>query len=378
MSFFDEDDEPTRSQTAARPARPRPTSRATRPPAADQRTLMIRRGVAVGGALLFLLLAVFGLRSCLDTRRENALKDYNTRLGEIIRESDEQVAEPFFTRLNQGGESPQDLQSAVSSFRVAAENQLDQARDLDVPDEMAPAHESALMALEFRANGLGGIGQRIRPALGDEGERADTAIAGIAGQMQSFLASDVTWQGRVVPLIQGELNEQEIGGQRIANTRRFLQDLRWLQEGVVADRLGRSISGGTGGTGADREPAPGLHGTGLSAVSAGEVTLQPGAANRIAAGTETLTVRFANQGENDEFDVRVVMTIDPIEGGGRTITAQRTVDQIAQGAETSVALPINPQPAPGTAATISVEVRPVPGERKTDNNSQEYEAIFEG
>ncbi len=197
--------------------------------------------------------------------------------------------------------------------------------------------------------------------------------------MQSFLASDVTWQARVVPLIDAALAKEDIRGPA-ANTQRFLTDLSWLQEETVADRLGRSLTdgGGDGERGADEEPAPGLHGTGLVAVGAGDATLQQGAANRIPAAADTLTVRFANQGENDESDVRVVVKIDPIEGGGETITLQKTVDTVATGAEATVSMPLSRRPPAGSATTISVEVRPVPGEEKTDNNKQEYEAIFEG
>ena len=378
MSFFDEDDEPPRRQAAARPARPRPSARPPRQgSAADRQTLLIRRGAALVGGILFLLLAVIALRGCLAAQHEDALQSYNSELGSIIRESDQQVGRPFFELLGSGNESAQDLQTAISGYRVTAEQQLDQAESLDVPDDMAAAQESALIALEFRANGIAGIAERIRPALGDQGEQADQAVAGIAGQMQSFLASDVTIQGRVAPLIKSVLDKEEIGGQQIANTERFLQDLAWLDEGTVADRLGAQGGGGATGT-TDETPAPGLHGTGLVSVGAGGITLQPGAANTLPAATTDFTVVFANQGENDEFDVRVELRIEPTEGTGGAITARRTVDEIAQGEQAEVTLTLERQPPAGEAVTISVDVAPVPGERTTDNNSQEYTAIFEG
>jgi len=75
--------------------------------------------------------------------------------------------------------------------------------------------------------------------------------------------------------------------------------------------------------------------------------------------------------------VRVVVTLDPIEGGGRTQRLQRTVDEVAQGAEAEVTLPIDQRPPAGSAVTVGVEVEPVPGEELTDNNSQDYEVLFE-
>ena len=81
---------------------------------------------------------------------------------------------------------------------MQAESQLKQAKALDVPDEMKGAQQSLLIALEFRRDGLAAIAEQIRTALGDEGEAANAAITQIAGQMQTFLASDVLYQARVV------------------------------------------------------------------------------------------------------------------------------------------------------------------------------------
>src|SRR5215210_1675268 len=130
LSFFDEDDEP-------RSAGPRPRrSAAVGGPSGDQQTLLVRRAVAVGGLLLLLILLFFFVRSCANTRKENSLKDYNRDVSSIVRESDTQVGAPFFQLLGQAGdESPQDLQTNISGYRVQAEAQLKQARNLDPPGE---------------------------------------------------------------------------------------------------------------------------------------------------------------------------------------------------------------------------------------------------
>ena len=151
-------------------------------PSADQQTLLLRRGVAIGGLILLLVLLFVAVRSCASSRQENALKDYNREVSSIIRDSDTQVGKPFFELLGQAGdESPQDLQTNISGYRVQAEAQLKQARGLDVPGEMKGAQQALLMALEFRRDGLGFIAERIRTALGDEGEAANDAITEIAG-----------------------------------------------------------------------------------------------------------------------------------------------------------------------------------------------------
>ena len=367
MSFFEDDDEPRRARSQPRG---HAVSGTAAPP--DARTLRRRQIAVVAGLLLlFILLALLG-RGCLDTRADNAVKDYNRAIGGIVRESDTQVGAPFFQLLNEGGgESPQDLATAISGYRVTAQQQLERARALEVPDEMVEAHRAALMGFELRRDGLDSIAQKIRPALGDEGDAADEAITGISSQMAAFLASDVIWQTRVTPLIKSTLDAREIGGQDVASTRNFLQGVDWLDEATVAERLGQSLSAG-GGEG--EEPAPGLHGTGIESVRAGDITLQQGAANRIPLSTESLTVAFTNQGESDELDVDVVVEIQPETGDA--IRVRRTVDTVVQGQTAEVSIPLETKPAAGQAVTITATVRPVKGEEKTDNNELEFQAAF--
>ena len=77
---------------------------------------------------LLLVLLFFVVRSCANSRKENALKDYNREVASIVQESDTQVGAPFFELLGQAGdESPQDLQTNISGYRVQAEAQLKQA-----------------------------------------------------------------------------------------------------------------------------------------------------------------------------------------------------------------------------------------------------------
>jgi len=367
LSFFDEDDEPRRS--------PRPRrSAAMGDPSTGQQTLLVRRAVAIGGLVLLLILLFLAVRSCASSRKENSLKDYNREVSSIIRESDEQVGQPFFQLLGQAGdESPQDLQTNISGYRVQAEAQLKQARSLDVPDEMKGAQQSLLIALEFRRDGLGFIAERIRTALGDEGDAANLAITEIAGQMQAFLSSDVLYQARVAPLIKRALDDAQIGGQRIATTR-FLPGIEWLSEQTVAAQLGQQISGG-GGRNAG-EPAPGLHGSGLDSVSVGNTKLDAEAPNRIPADEDTtFVVAFTNQGENDEFDVKVSLRI---EGGDKPIRVSRTIDTVARGQTAEASLALGQKPPTGAAVTVHVEVAKVPGEQKTDNNKADYDVLFTG
>ena len=367
MSFFDEDDEPRRA--------PRPRRAAGGDVAADSQTLLIRRAVAGVIVVLVLLLLVFVVKGCRSSQHESALKDYNSEVSSIAGESARAVGGQFFQLLDQGGsESPQDLQTQISGFRVQADQQLKQAENMSVPDDMKAAQQSFLNTLEWRRDGLASIAERIRTALGDSGDAADQAIQQIAGQMQVFLASDVAYQTRVTPTIKSVLDDNSITGQQIASST-FLPDLAWLDPATVASKLGQQLSSGSGRN--KNEPTgPGLHGTSIDTggVSYGDTTLQPNASNQLTYTSDAgFAVKFTNGGENDEFDVKVTVRI---EGSGSPIVLTDTVDQVVAGAQATANLAFEKPPPLGAAVTIRVKVAPVPGETKTDNNESQYQAIF--
>jgi hypothetical protein len=364
-SFFDEDDEPRRQPRVARGR--------SGGGVADQQTLMTRRIVAGVVAVLFLVLLAIVVNSCRNSQHESALKDYNREVSTIANDSAQQVGSQFFQLLGQqSGQQPQDLQSAISSFRVQAEQQRKQAAGLSVPSDMKGAQQNLLIALEMRRDGLDYIASRIRSALGDSGDVADQAINQIAGQMQVFLASDVIYASRVVPFIHNALNSNEIGGQTVANSR-FMPNQAWLQPDTVASALNQQLTSG-GGNAGGQPTGPGLHGTGLQSTAYNGVTLQPGTSNRLTyAPGQDFVVTFANQGENDEFDIKVTVRIS---SGAQQTTLTTTVPKVAQGATAEARLPLNKQPPLDSVATIQVQVAPVPGEKKTDNNRSQYNVLF--
>jgi len=390
MSFFDDDDPPTRATrvspgggSSAGGGRRRPQGGSTRvgggggsgARAADPATLRTRRLVAAGVALLLLLILIFAVRSCQSARRETALKDYNRDVAALVTDSDREVGQPLFELLgdapNQGG----DLTVAVNQLRLAAEEQVRRARGLDAPDEVQRAQDDLEMVMNFRAQGVRRIGEAVPSALvqgRDNATTAERAVRTIAGQMQAFLASDVVFSQRVQPYISAAFDEEGITGQRIAGSR-FLTNFGWLDVNQVAGRLGAPRAGG--GTGANSEPAPGRHGHGLSSVSVGDVRLQPGeTVNRIpAASNLSFDVTFENQGEHDESEVVVLVTIS---GSGNPIRVRRTVDQTKAGTEATASIALGQAPPVGDAVTITVQVQRVPGEANVDNNRQQYTALF--
>ena len=373
MSFFD-DDEPTRVTSGARrPAQPRqpaarPATSGGAPP--DAHTARTRQLVAVAGSILLVVILGFAIKGCADSRKERALKDYNRDVATIISASNDEVAKPFFELLSSGDVSESDLAVQIRQLRITAEEGVKRARALDVPDEMTSAHQNVLLTLNLRAGALTKIAAKLDAAQG-RGQQAEQATEQIAGQMQAFLASDVVWSQRAVPLIVEALDDAGIGGQTVAESQ-FLPGYSWLAPQTVADAIGgQAGTSGSGGT-----VAPGLHGHGIVRTQVGDVALEPAPASTTipAKAPATIKVTSQNQGENVERDVDVTVRLTA--PGTKTVTAKKTVDTTQPGEETAVEILLTQIPPAGTAGELTVRVVPVDGEKKTDNNSQTYSVVF--
>jgi hypothetical protein len=374
LSFFDEGDEPTRVRT--RPARPRRPATAGRggsggPP--DRQTARLRQAVGLGALAIVAILIVLGFKGCLDSRKENALKDYNRNVTAVINDSDQSVGKPFFQRMSNGARNASGLSVQINELRLLAEDDVKRAKGFDVPGDMSAAQRNLELVLNLRLEGLTKIGDQIPAALG-RGQASQNAIDKIAGEMQNFLTSDVVYSQRVAPLIQDGLNKNDVHGQQIAGSR-FMSDIAWLAPDTVASALGQSTSGGSSTTGPAK---PGLHGHGLVGTSIGTVALQPeapGVVNRPPwSSNPTITVKFANQGENDESNVKVTVQVKPTTG--KAISATKTIGQTKAGQPATVNVALGNAPPAGVATTLTVSIAKVPGEQKTDNNHSSYTVIF--
>jgi hypothetical protein len=369
LSFFDEGDEPTRVRTrAARPRRPATGSRGSAPP--DRQTARTRQAIALGGLIVLLILIVLGINGCLNSRKDNALKDYNRNVTAVINDSDGSVGKPFFQLMSQGARNSQDLQVQVNQLRVAADEDVKRAKAFDVPGDMGPAQRHLELVLNLRDEGLKKIADLIPSALG-RGQTAANANKNIAAEMQSFLASDVVYTTRVAPLIKDGLDKNGIKGQEIAGSR-FMPSVAWLNPAYVTDRLtGTTTSTGT------TQPTPGLHGHGLLSTSIGDKVLQPSSTGAVttvpASANVAFTIKFANQGDSDERNVKVSIRV---KGGGKNITQTKTIAQTKSKTESTVNIPLGEAPPVGTGTTVTVAIAKVPGETNLTNNRSEYTVIF--
>lgn len=333
-------------------------------PADRRRQFMMRRLVAIGAAILILVLIVLGVRGILDARKTRAFENYVNDLSALVAESDS-LSQSFFGRLESGGEQGSDLsfEAQIDADRATAETLAARAVALDPPDELSGANSNIVLAFDLRRDGMTEIAAQVNDLTSEDAEAQRRAIRRITRQMDAFFASDVLYsRGRTEAT--GVLAEQQISAE-IPESQFLPDEPNYLDEAVVADAFNVAAGGSSAPPGAVR-------GLGLGAVSINDVPLVPGADTTVTVteGRPELTVEVQNQGEAEESDVAVSFTL-----GGTT--GSENISTIAAGEAQTVTLPINPAPAAGAPTSLEVVVDPVPGEQIEENNRANFTVTFQ-
>ena len=328
---------------------------------------MVRRRLAAAVGVVLLIVIVLVVNGCLKGQKKQALESYNRNVNRITQESDQQVSQPFFAALSgANSKSALDVEVQLDQLHVQAQSQAASAKSLSVPGAMVGAQRNLLLALNLRAEAVAKVTSLMRTALGGQAKQASTPIA---GDMEIFLASDVIYSQRIVPLIQEALTANGIHGQSTTPSN-FLPNLGWLEPATVLAR----ITGQPASSSQNGQVAPGTHGSALLGVSVGTKTLEAEPTlNHVSGGSNpTFTAIVEDAGSNPETDVKVDVTIT---AGGKQYKASHTINSTQPGTKSNVDIPVSGVPL-GVASKIEVNVEPVPGETNSENNKASFIAIF--
>jgi hypothetical protein len=324
---------------------------------------MLRRLLALGAALVVLILIVLGVKGCLDARARGALSDYARSVNQVVTETN-QTSKRFFDKLEDPGSlSVTEFTGEVNADRSAMDNYAARIESLGAPGEMSSAQKSLELAYGLRAAAMDGIAERMPTALGEAG--APRATAGIAREMQKLLASDVIYETVTRPEIDGTLSDNGVSGDDVPKSTFLPGGTKWLDENEVQSALGK-VSGSSGG---EETAGPGVHGLGLMAVRVNEAELTPEAPNSVAVeGTPEIEVEVQNQGESTENGITVVVI-----AGNKETTGE--ISALEAGASDVATIPLTP--APSGETELEVKVEPVPGEQFAENNEATYSVNFD-
>lgn len=324
---------------------------------------MLRRGLALGGGLILLILVVLGIKGCLDARANRELSDYARNVTQIAEET-EQTSKTFFGRLEDpGGISVTDFIDQVNADRSAMDGYASRVDGLGAPGDMGDAQDTLKLVYTLRSDAMNEIAAKMSTALADEGAKKATAV--ISRQMQKLLASDVLYETVVRPEIDGVLADNGISGSDVPPSSFLPEGTEWLEEETIAAALSEVSGGEIGG-----DPTEGVHGLGLAGASInGSELVEGGAVGVSAEETPEVEVLVENQGESTESGVTVAISVD----GGKAI--EQDISSIGAGESEAVTIPLTPTPEGET--TLEVKVDTVPGESVSTNNEASYVVVFE-
>ena len=320
---------------------------------------MLRRGLALGGGLILLILVVLGVKGCLDARANRELSDYADNVTQIVDETD-QTSKAFFGKLAEPGDlSVTDFTAEVNADRSAMDNYASRVDGLSAPGDMSRAQNALELTYELRSSAMTEIASKMPTALGDAGSAK--AMAGIARQMRKLLAADAIYAAIVRPEINGVLAANGIEGSDVPKSVFLPEETKWLEESAVTAALG-AVSGSSSGS------TSGVHGLGLSGVSINGTELGEEAVGVAAEEGAEVEVTVENQGESTENGIDVTVS-----AGGSEL--QGSIESIGAGETGAASILLTPTPS--GEVTLEVKVDTVPGEQVSENNEASYTVVFE-
>ncbi len=379
MSFFDEGDEPRTAIRSPQQPPPRRASRGRRPPT-DDRTLLVRRGGAALVVVLVIVGVVFAVKAILDSQATQALRDYASRVSALAGEEQTAVRVPFFTQIDNAGNSPN--QSTIADDVQQEVNQeqtyYHTAEQWSVPAQMVGAQRQFVQVLGLRYEALQQVAGAIAGALGTGDQAA--AIKTIAGAMELFEASDVIYAARVRPLILQQLAAATLAGTPVDRSE-FLPDVAWTIPQTAATRILGYVPSSLGGG-----PIVGSPGHALTAVTVSNGTATPAplssGLNRLTLGPAGITfnLQVANDGTATLHAVVTEIRFHSASVNTSCLTTTNRIPLTSPGGTYFSPIVVAP-PASCTAfygkpLTMTAEVRPVRGESDKANNYQRFLVEF--
>jgi hypothetical protein len=372
FDFFDEEEPPSweelpeRAPEPSRGGRRGPRGRGPRFRAPSNLTPLLRLVGLIALAILVVVLLAVWVEGCTTDRKTARFSDYMAEIG-VIGTNSARLGRNLATTLTTPGLKQEDLDAKLRGFVQVAENQVRRAQSLRPPGPLFEAHEGAIEALQYRANGVKGL----QVSFSEITSETDAATAGaqLALSMQRLLASDVIWTDSFMAPARAALDAEGVTGVEVPQSQ-FVTAPEITTASALAAIWQRIQGASTGGT------PTGLHGTGISYVKA----LPSG--QLLSTTTET-TIKVTDQlafevgveDTGDAQEVQIVVTLT-IPKQPEPIVRKQTIPIIDPGEIKAVTFQVGTLVPFGERIAVRVDVDPVPGETNLANNSAEYPVIF--
>ncbi len=373
MSFFDEGDEPRTAVTRPRARRP---GDARDRSGVDDRTLLVRRGVAALIVVVVIVVAVLGVKAILNSQANQALRDYATKVDGLLTTESSQV-QSFFAQLDNAynASNPAAVTGNIQQVVLQEQQDYHTAEGWSVPSQMAGAQRTFVLALGLRSQALAQIDTEISAALGVGKQVA--AIKAITGAMELLSASDVLYAERTRPLILQALATAGVTDVTVPPNS-FLPDNGWLVPETTAQRILGYVPVAFGGPAA----ASGAYGHELVSVSGPKGTLSSTAANVFALGSAgvSFTLEVKNSGTAVVHGEITKITFHSASVRAACLDVRGTIPETQPTVTYPSTLVVNATSTCdsfyNSPITMIAEAQPLPGETDKNNNYMHFLVEF--
>jgi hypothetical protein len=371
FDFFDEEDAPAWEEPEGFDSQPPGSGRGRRGRGSGFRpprnlTPLLRLVGLIALAILVVVLLAVWVEGCAADAKLDRNRTYLADIGSIGNAS-AKLGQQLGTLLTTPGLNEEDLDAKLGGYVQTAQNQMQQAQDLDAPGPMVVPNAGAVESLRYRVNGLKGL----QAAFKETADETDASIAGeqLLAQTRRLLASDIIWTDSFQEPAEVVLQDEGIEGLDVPSSEFITTDDLVSQSSLAA--IWQRIQGAsTGGT------PTGLHGSRLSYVKAlpSDQTLSTTTETTIKVTDELkFEVGIEDSGESQEVRIKITLTIpkqpDPI-------VKTATIPIIDPGETKAVVFTVGALVPFGEQTSVKVDIDPVPGETNTGNNTAEFPVIF--
>jgi hypothetical protein len=364
VSFFEDEEE---EQYEDEPDDVKRKTRQRRPPMG--RSPLARVLIILAAVVILVLIMSLGIKSCLDRRKVSEYNEYFDAVAAVVKDSDDigkQLSDMF---QNPNEEVRASLEGKLGEFQAASDQIVERAKAVKAPDEFQQKNEWFVASMQFRARGLKGLQPALLNALQAKDNQAGAAQ--VSHEMLILAASDVAYEEFFYNPAQQVLKDEKITEIKVPQSK-FLKDIALASQQTSVTVLERL----KGGPAAE---VTGLHGVALVGVKAkpSGMDLVLNSDNSLKASDAlTFEVEVENQGEATEENVTVSLTLTaPGHPSPQKVDGQ--IPSIAPGERKTIELTGLAAEAGPQVAILRAECGPVPGEVNTQNNSGEFNILFD-
>jgi hypothetical protein len=329
---------------------------------------LFRLLVILAAIIIAVVIIVIAARSAIQSGEAADYQRYMTAIADILKQSDAVGAELEEMLTTPGDTNRTEIQSRLDSFVSTSEQLKVDAEAIEAPKDLVEGgvHQFFLMVMSFREKGV----SELKPALMNALEVEDTEVTSerISYALYCLVNSDFLYEEVFIPKTTDILTKKELTGISVPTTK-FVSD-----PDLASSRSVLNILEGLKSTG----NLQAIHGVALTKVVAipdnKEITAE-GTFNLTASDELAFDVTVENQGNMDEKNVKVVITLLSSESS----EPQKVVTEIplikAKKEVTTKVSGINAAPY-GEVAVLKVKAGPVQDEKYSENNVIEANVIF--